>query len=139
MLNRRSTMNIVEPLKYWRFRKGYSQSKLAKLAQVSALTIGHLESGKRKVREHTLNKILQGLGLSEAEFFAMREEEPASALQTAEQTGDKPEQTGRIIPTPARETTQIKLSNLDLELLNRILNLDFDGKVETLKFLQSLR
>lgn len=139
MISRRTTMNIVEPLRYWRFRKGYSQSKLAKLARVSALTIGHLESGKRKVREHTFNKILQGLGLSEAEFFAMREGEPISSLPPDDAIGEKPVETGRTIPTLAKETTQIKLSNLDLELLNRILNLDFNGKVETLKFLQSLR
>jgi transcriptional regulator with XRE-family HTH domain len=132
-------MDVVEPLKYWRFRKGYSQSKLAKLAQVSALTIGHLESGKRKAREHTLNKILQGLGLSETEFFAMREGEPTPSLPAADATGEKPVEAGRTAPSTARETTQIKLSNLDLELLNRILNLDFEGKIEALKFLQSLR
>ena len=42
-------------------------------------------------------------------------------------------------PTPGKkESTSLRLSNLDLELLNRILNLDFEAKLDTLRFLQNL-
>jgi transcriptional regulator with XRE-family HTH domain len=139
MRKTRSNINMIEPLKFWRAKRGYSQSKLAKLSETSALTIGQLESGKRKGRGKTLGKILQGFNLSEAEFFAMREGTiPPSAIEEAVIPAV-------VIPTeaprpvvPAREVGTLRLSNLDLELINRVLNLDFDGKLEALRFLQNL-
>ena len=136
----RSNINVIEPLKYWRAKRGYSQSKLAKLAQTSALTIGQLESGKRKARGKTLGKILQGFNLTEADFFAMREggsQLTAPAEITPNLTTVRPLEATRTAPT-VKDAAALRLSNLDLELLNRILNLDFDGKVEALRFLQSL-
>lgn len=134
MPKKRSNINMAEPLKYWRAKKGYSQAKLAKLANTSALTISQLESGKRKSRSKTLEKILTGFKLSEAEFFSMRAEaatraEPAAVARPLDVS--QPVAVRKEIPS-------LHLSNLDLELLNRILNLDFDGKLETLRFLQNL-
>ncbi len=132
----RSNIDMVEALKYWRMKRSYSQSKLAQITGTSALTIGQLESGKRKARGHTLNKILQGLNMTEEEFFRRHEgipgAEPAVVAVPEEAV---------VAPRPAappREPGTLRLSNLDLELLNRILNLDFEGKVEVLKFLQGL-
>ena len=134
----RSNINMIEPLKYWRAKRGYSQSKLAKLSETSALTLGQLESGKRKARSKTLGKILKGLNLTEEEFFAMREG-GSQAMAPAEVAvpSAMPAEISR--PAPAiKDPGTLRLSNLDLELLNRILNLNFEGKVETLRFLQSL-
>lgn len=134
MRKSRSNINMTEALKYWRAKKGYSQSKLAKLAKTSALTISQLESGKRKGRGKTLEKILAGFKLSEEEFFGMRPEAPARMESAA---AAKPVDV--VQPTMTRkESVSLRLSNLDLELLNRILNLDFDTKLETLRFLQKL-
>jgi len=135
----RSNIDMIEALKYWRMKRSYSQSKLAQITGTSALTIGQLESGKRKARGHTLNKILQGLNMTEGEFFGMREgipgTEPAVAPAPAVEEAPAP---SRAVAAPPREPGTLRLSNLDLELLNRILNLDFEGKVEVLKLLQGL-
>lgn len=140
MRKTRSNIDMIEPLKYWRARRGYSQARLAKLAQTSALTIGQLESGKRKGRGKTLGKILQGLNLTEEEFFAMHESSPQPG-SSAEAVIAGTASTEILHPGPApvgKEVGMLRLSNLDLELLNRILNLDFEGKVEALRFLQGL-
>ena len=128
-------INMAEPLRYWRAKKGYSQAKLAELANTSALTISQLESGKRKCRDKTLEKILSGFKLGRNEFFSMRETAFVSPAPP-------PTATPAEVPAPLpvrRESTGLRLSNLDLELLNRILNLDFDEKLETLRFLQNLK
>lgn len=139
MPRQRSNINMAEQLRFWRAKRGFSQSKLAKLAETSALTISQLESGKRKARGKTLEKILQGFNLSREEFFAMRER--TTGVVTGETIDASTGLTvGHVEPSagPAKEGAALKLSNLDLELLNRILNLDFEGKIETLRFLQNL-
>ncbi len=134
----RSNIDMVEPLKFWRAKRGFTQSKLSKLSGTSALTIGQLESGRRKARGKTLGKILQAFNLNAEDFFAMREGFGPAALP-AETAAPllKPLEISRPVST-AKEGQTLRLSNLDLELLNRILNLDFNAKVETLKFLQEL-
>ncbi|MFH1862628.1 MAG: helix-turn-helix transcriptional regulator [bacterium] len=122
---------MADPLKFWRGARGLSQSKLAKLSETSALTISQLESGKRKARGKTMGKILGALRVSQDEFFQMRETGQPIPTEPAVRTIAKP-------VAPARVDQGLHLSNLDLELLNRILNLDFNGKIETLKFLQNL-
>jgi len=122
MHKQRSNIEMAEPLRYWRAKKGLSQARLAELANTSALTISQLESGKRKSRGKTLEKILAGFKLTENELAP---------------TGAKAVES----PTPTlakKESTSLRLSNLDLELLNRILNLDFEAKLDTLRFLQNL-
>jgi transcriptional regulator with XRE-family HTH domain len=140
MRKTRSNINMVEPLKFWRARRGYSQSRLAKLASTSALTIGQLESGKRKGRGKTLGKILQGFNLTEEEFFSMREGGPQAQMtapaEMAARDRVRPIEAPKPAPVP-KDVGMLRLSNLDLELLNRILNLDFDGKLEALRFLQA--
>jgi transcriptional regulator with XRE-family HTH domain len=144
MARQKSTVDVAEALRYWRGQRGFSQMKLAELGQTSALTISQLESGKRKARGMTLQKILDGLGLTEGEFFSRREraaavmETPAPmVVRTVE--APRPVQMA-VAPAPVKEAGMTsRLSNLDLELLNRILNLDFDAKLETLRFLQNLR
>jgi transcriptional regulator with XRE-family HTH domain len=141
MPHSRSNIDMIEALKYWRMKRSLSQSKLAHITGTSALTIGQLESGRRKARGHTLNKILQGLNMTEAEFFGMREgipgAEPAVAAASALVVEEAPAPQRAVAAAP-REPGTLRLSNLDLELLNRILNLDFEGKVEVLKMLQGL-
>jgi len=139
MAKQRSSIDMAEPLKYWRKKRGYSQSKLAELAGTAALTISQLETGKRKARGKTLEKILAGLKVNRGEFFAMREAPPSSAGTEAEpvKTAASPV-AERKESAASRDVSSIRLSNLDLELLNRILNLTFDEKLVALKFLQTL-
>jgi len=135
----RSNIDMIEALKYWRMKRSLSQSKLAQITGTSALTIGQLESGKRKARGHTLNKILQGLNMTEGEFFRMREGIPGMEPAVGEApTFEEVPAVPKAAAAPSREPGTLRLSNLDLELLNRMLNLDFEGKVEVLKMLQNL-
>ena len=134
MPNQRSNIDMAEALKYWRAKKGFSQTRLAELANTSALTISQLESGKRKGRGKTLEKILNGFKLGREEFFSMRGD-AASAAEPVEEVLSG--ESAKAMPA-RREGANLRLSNLDLELLNRILNLDFESKLETLRFLQNL-
>ncbi|MBU0518537.1 helix-turn-helix domain-containing protein [bacterium] len=137
MPDQRSNINMAVPLKYWRTKRGYSQTKLAELSDTSALTISQLESSKRKARGKTLGKILDGLKVTRNEFFAMREATEGGTIPPESSSTALMDAAGAEMPS--REATHLRLSNLDLELLNRILNLDFDNKLETLRFLQSIR
>lgn len=138
MPKQRSTLDVAEPLKYWRTKRGYAQSKLAELAGTSALTISQLETSKRKARGKTLDKILSGLEVNRQEFFAMRET-PSSITATETLEPAAAGTVSQAKPTATvRQSSSIHLSNLDLELLNRILNLDFDAKLDALRFLQNL-
>ncbi len=140
MPRQKSNINMAEPLRFWRSRKGYSQLKLAELAQTSALTISQLEAGKRQARGATMDKIIGGLGLTRDEFFNMRESsaitapaDPTTSTQVLQGTSIESK-----LPQTGKEAPNVRLSNLDLELLNRILNLNFDEKLECLRFLQNL-
>jgi transcriptional regulator with XRE-family HTH domain len=125
---------MAEALKYWRAKKGFSQTRLAELANTSALTISQLESGKRKGRGKTLEKILNGFKLGREEFFSMRGDAASAAVPVEDTLSGE---SSKAMST-RREGANLRLSNLDLELLNRILNLDFESKLETLRFLQNL-
>ena len=83
MPRQRSNISMAEQLRFWRAKRGFSQSKLAKMAETSALTISQLESGKRKARGKTLEKILQGFNLTREEFFAMREKAPGEPIDAS--------------------------------------------------------
>ncbi len=131
----RSNIDMVAALKHWRAKRGYSQSRLAQVTGTSALTIGQLESGKRKARGATLAKILQGLNVSEDEFFDMRAGE---IVEGAAPAVIKPVEMPRST-APTKDSQSLRLSNLDLELLNRVLNLDFETKLEALRFLENLK
>lgn len=134
MPRQRSNIDMAEALRYWRAKKGFSQARLAKLANTSALTISQLESGKRKGRGKTLEKILDGFKLGREEFFSMRGE-ARSAAESADAVISG--ESAKFGPAK-KESASLRLSNLDLELLNRVLNLDFEAKLETLRFLQNL-
>ncbi|TKJ40335.1 hypothetical protein CEE37_08390 [candidate division LCP-89 bacterium B3_LCP] len=134
MYRQRSSIDMAEALKYWRAYKGLSQMKLAELANTSALTISQLESGKRRGRGATLEKILNGLNIGRDEFFSMRK--TVAGTQEAVISDQPVEKTETTVVK--KESASLRLSNLDLELLNRVLNLDFDAKLETLRYLQNL-
>ncbi len=100
----------IKDLKYWRKKHGLSQAKLAKLAKVSLNTICNMEVGKGKPRADTLEKIEQAIKAVEAK--------PA-------RKGGRPRNT--------IETGPIKLTNVDLELFSRVLNMSEGEKIELLK------
>jgi transcriptional regulator with XRE-family HTH domain len=107
---------------------------LGQKSGVSPVTIGHVETGKRNARRHTLKKLIDGLGITESQFFGPQ-------LPLAEEAPGKKE-----APGPHKEAAEAKvhgippvyISNLDLEIINRALNLNFDGKLEAIKYLKSL-
>ncbi|MEL7568369.1 MAG: helix-turn-helix transcriptional regulator [Eubacteriaceae bacterium] len=68
-------MNISEKLINLRNQQNVSQYKLAKLSGVSQAGLSDIELGKKQPTVHTLEKILQALNISWAEFFA--EDAPA--------------------------------------------------------------
>ncbi len=99
-------------LKSFRKRHGLSQAKLAKLAKVSLNTILNTEAGKHKPMKGTLLKIEQAIKAVESK--PVPKAKPATKVSATE-----------VVP--------IKLSNLDLELIGRILGMSGRQKVELLK------
>ena len=121
----------VIDLQSWRKKHGLSQAKLSKLAKVSLNTILNMEAGKGKPRADTLEKIKQAIRAIEAKPAA--EVKPAKAKKRKAVPKTKPARKGRGKSRKTTETGPIKLSNVDLELLNRILNMSESEKIELLK------
>lgn len=123
-----------EKLKLWRNKTGLSQNALAEKSSVSPVTIGQIETGKRNARRQTLLKLIDGLGISEAKFHTSAHvrydyltPETGSEITTA-----KAESSGRSSSGP------LALSNLDLEIINRTLNLSFEAKLQVIRYLNGL-
>jgi len=130
----------IKDLKSFRKKHWLSQRKLANLAKVSLETLRKVEAGKGKPRADTLEKIEQAIRAIEAKPAA--EVKPAKAKKHKAVPKAKPARkvgvakAKRRSPGRPRKTTEtgpIKLSNVDLELLNRILNMSEGEKIELLK------
>lgn len=65
----RLELTLGETLMIVRRRKGLNQTKLAKAAGVSLMTIQKVEAGDKSVKTRTLNKILVALNLG-SEVYA---------------------------------------------------------------------
>ena len=124
-----------EKLKLWRNKTGLSQNALAEKSGVSPVTIGQIETGKRNARRQTLLKLIDGFGISEAKFhtsahtrFDYSVGDMASETESAGQTG-----------TSIGGEGPVNLSNLDLEIINRTLNLSLDSKLQVIKYLSTLQ
>jgi len=113
-----------------------SQSVLAQKSGVSPVTIGQIETGKRNARHQTLRKLMNGLGLTEEKFFGQQGEySDSQSGASGIDVYSKPTMKGG---TKGGKATPLILSNLDLEIINRVLNLPFDGKLTVIKYLNNL-
>ncbi|NQT34472.1 helix-turn-helix transcriptional regulator [bacterium] len=116
-------------LKSFRKKHGLSQAKLAKLAKVSLNTICNVEAGKGTPMKGTVKKL--------EEAFKAVESMPGKAVPKAKLTRmvrvTKAKRKGHDKPRKTIETGPIKLSNIDLELFNRVLNMSEGEKIELLK------
>ena len=130
----------VKDLKSWRKKYGLSQAKLSKLARVSLNTICNMEAGKGKPRGDTLAKITQAIKAVESKPAA--EVKPAKAEKRKAVPKAKPARKVHVVkvkrisrgrPRKTTKTSPIKLSNVDLELFNRVLNMSESKKIELLK------
>lgn len=61
---------IGERIKYFRVKKGLSQEKLALISGLNPAFIGHLERGLKSPTITTLDKIIEALNVTYAEFFS---------------------------------------------------------------------
>ena len=129
--------NFGDKLRFWRKKMTFSQNELAQKSGVSPVTIGQIETGKRKARRQTMQKLLNGLGITDEQFYGISQEQPAPVQPVI--TAAAP---AGMAKTAANQTagadTPVILSNLDLEIINRTLNLTFDGKLSLLKYLKAL-
>lgn len=128
--------NFGDKLRFWRRKLAFSQNDLAQKSGVSPVTIGQIETGKRKARRHTMQRLLDGLGITDDQFFGIVSHEPAPVVQHAPAPAEAPAPVN--LAQPSDKNVPVVLSNLDLEIINRTLNLSFDGKISLLKFLKNL-
>jgi transcriptional regulator with XRE-family HTH domain len=129
--------NIGDKLRFWRRKLSFSQNELAHRSGVSPVTIGQIETGKRKARKQTLQKLLEGLGISEMQFLGSSREAIVEEAVTKEPSVESVHKE-MVMTQPVEKNVPLMLSNLDLEIINRTLNLSFDGKISVLKYLKNL-
>jgi len=137
----------VSDLKDWREKLDISQKRLAELASISLTTLRQLEFGIHKPQNRTLKKIFEIMKGVESGAISMEEIKPrrrrrkdavdstaASAPAPAPVfvSSQEPEPVRAVatpLATPSRGSVPIQLSNLDLELINRVLNMSAREKL----------
>jgi hypothetical protein len=75
--------------------------------------------------------LLEALGITKEQFFAEADKVQAE-VAAAKATPTAPTYIGE------KRGRRVRLSNIDLELINQVLNLTFDEKLALLKHLQTL-
>jgi transcriptional regulator with XRE-family HTH domain len=119
-----SEFNLAE-LKAWRKKHGLSQGQLANLAHLSVITILNIEAG-RKIRDRSRDELLRAI-----EEIERRETAQVAKMPDAV----KPEVAVSVVKADIPPLNQIQLSNLDLELINRIFQMN---PKEQLKLLERM-
>lgn len=114
----------LSELKSWRQRFGLTQKELADVAGLSLMTIGQWEAGKTPGRSDTLAKLTRAM--------ASVEKRGRSAESVVEPSPDT-ELTLDSSLSQGSQEAQLKLNNLDLELINRLLKMSPRAKLEILK------
>jgi len=127
--------NFGDKLRFWRKKLTFSQNDLAQKSGVSPVTIGQIETGKRKARRQTMQKLVEGLGISNDQFFGVTHEIPPAPVHIPQP--EPPAPVSFAAPV-VEKPVPVVLSNLDLEIINRTLNLTFDGKIKLLVYMKSL-
>ena len=144
-------------LKSWRKKFGFSQGKLAALAQLSLNTVMKFESGAKDVQKRTLERLVAAIkriegdnapAPVEAPPVAKSEPEPAPAPASAVIVAPLVEKP--VIPVapqpepavakvsfaqPASPVTPLQLTNLDLELINRVILMSTKNKLRMLSLM----
>ena len=123
--------SIGKKLRAWRKSKKMSQKALADMAGVSPVTINQLETKDRTPRAQTFGLLLEALGITKEQFFAEADKVQAE-VAAAKAVPATPSYIGE------KRGRRVRLSNIDLELINQVLNLTFDEKLTLLKHLQTL-
>ncbi len=151
--------SFLNKLKDWRKSKKLSQKKLADAAGLSLTTVRLLEMGKQKAQGKTLEKIADAIrqinagvipetepveivtpprkkAKIEAKPEAVAEPKPEAVAEPKPEAVAEPKpETKPLLVKVREESSPIRLSNLDLELIRRILNMT---EREKLNILQSL-
>jgi len=110
---KRTIPTKLSELKSWRQRFGLSQKMLSALSKISLATVGLIEAGRIRPHKKTLEKL-------------------ADTIVNVESGAE-------VIKTPKRRAVvdhtagQIRLSNIDIDLINLVLNMSRKKKIELLK------
>ena len=143
-------------LKTWRKRFALSQGKLADMAQLSLNTIMKFEAGAKDVQKRTLDRLLQAIKSVEDKVTVIPAEAPkpvatAAASVATPMAPVAPARVEPVAPKPVAITQQqapakvetaapsaaapIQLTNLDLELINRVIVMSTKEKLRMLSLM----
>ena len=121
---------MVEPaindLKSWRDKFGISQKRLSELAKISLTTLRHIELGSHKPQKRTKRKLMSTLRNVETNPPVINKRTERKTVKI-----DKPDAEIRLKET--KQNGPIKLTNLDLEPITRILNMSTKEKLNLLR------
>jgi len=115
-------------LKSWRKRYNISQEKFAELSGLGLNTVARIEAGAQKVQDRTLLKLNTTMRQIEADL--MKGTMPTK-LDKGNPTTIRP--ASIETSTPILPTDLTLISNLDLELINRVLRMTPKEKLKLIK------
>jgi len=121
-------------LKSWRKKLGLSQQKLAQMARISLGTLRQIEEGSTKPHSKTLDKL--SISVKELTKKFQGTEKLGKATTPAKRTAKgRPKRSAaeKSITNHQVESGPILLTNLDLELINRILRMSGQEKLTLLQ------
>ncbi len=75
----------METVRYWRKRKGWTQSDLAEEAGLTLETVSNVEIGRHEPRPSTLRKLARALGVEVADLFLEPDSLKAAAPQSLQE------------------------------------------------------
>lgn len=120
----------------WRKKVGISQQKLAHIAKISLGTVRKIEAGVTKPHKKTLKKLKSAVKEISTKF-QKPDESGVVKVRSSAKKADKGNQKERVIVNEVAksqaESAPISLTNLDLELINRILRMSGQEKLSLLQ------
>lgn len=133
----------IKDLLNWREQLGVAPSRLAGLARISPAALRAIETGKSKPQAATIGRLIKALRDIEAGVIPRRGSPPKPETFLTETAASETKESGVVpIATIAAPATKVELpattgplllSNIDLELINRVLNMDGPRKIALLE------
>ncbi len=123
-------------LREWRKKIGMSQQKLAKTAKISLGTIRQIEAGSTKPHRKTLKKLTSTVKKMASELPKFEKPDTAKVEAPEKKAAKKQLKkaaAAEVTAKPPTKSEPILLTNLDLELINRILRMTGQEKLSLLQ------
>ena len=131
--------SILKDLKTMRENFNLSQTRLAELANISLTTLRQLETGQQKPQKRTIKKIFETFERISNDPESIKSRNSSKSFPDEDYSSSMSNSKKKSITAKTFHTGSefihhpIRLTNIDLELINRILNMSGQDKLELLR------